>query len=112
MLREIVDESKPDERWFTDEEIDLYVWLKAGSIIAFQICYHKTQKEHALTWKSADGFSHTLVETDDASPGRNMSPLLFDNHAESSKSPLKEFKARSAQIPPDITSFILSKIES
>ena len=112
MLREITDESKPNERWFTDEEIDLYVWLEEGSIVAFQLCYNKAQDEHALTWRAEGGLSHTLVDTDDASPGRNMSPLLLKHGTEVLKPPLEEFNTRSAQVPKEITSFILSKMQS
>ena len=112
MLREITDESKPDARWFTDEEIDLYVWFEQETIIAFQICYDKTKAEHALTWKLTDGFSHTLVDTDEDSPGRNMSPVLLDTTPKNVAPLLEALESRTCQIPEEIASFIFAKLQS
>ena len=112
MLREISDDSKPDTRWFTDEEIDLYVWFEQRTVVAFQICYNKTKDEQAITWKSSGGFSHTLVDSDDDSPGRNMSPLLLDLPPQKLDSLVTDFTSRSSEVPQEITSFILEKLSS
>jgi hypothetical protein len=82
MLREISEvrqiEGEPRRRWFSDEHFDLVIWNNDTSdIVGFQLCYDKTRGEHALTWKYADGFRHSRVDSGEDEPGRyKATPIL------------------------------------
>ena len=56
-------------RWFTDEEFDLIVWYGDDrSLVGFQLCYDKQDRERALTWTSTTA-SSTTGSTPAKSPG-------------------------------------------
>ena len=66
MLREITTASQTDgeprRRWFSAEEMDLYVWYEKDNVVQFQICLDKGPEERALTWTQASGISFNTVD--------------------------------------------------
>ena len=67
MLKEIESVSQSEgtrlRRWFTDDDLDLYVWYEEdGSIIQFQICYDRGENEQALTWSADHGLFQASVD--------------------------------------------------
>jgi len=70
MLKEygnIRQEKNTFRRYFTDEEIDLYIWYKNDkkTVIGFQIIYNLKWEDNmkAFTWDIFKGTSHTKVYT-------------------------------------------------
>lgn len=115
MLREIhkVQQHKeePFRRWFTDNYFDLIVWYSNKEIIGFQLCYDKTQKERALTWKKDSGFQHNLVDDGCNTPLKNQTPILIPDGMLSQNEILKKFKDSSKSINKEIAGFISEKIK-
>lgn len=73
---------EPRRRWFSDEGLELIVWLGRGkSIIGFQFCYEINQKPKALTWQQHDGFLHSGIDDGASRPGiKLLVGLNFKNH--------------------------------
>lgn len=66
-----------DRRWHSDDYFDLIVWYEPdGQVHGFQLCYDKENHEGALTWKAARGFRHTRVDSGEANPFNNRTPIL------------------------------------
>lgn len=73
MLTEIVNLSDTSpglkRRWFTDADIDLYVWYdRHNRLVEFQLCYDKRGEERVLAWDSETGLSHYHVNTGETRP--------------------------------------------
>src|SRR6266496_2922148 len=70
-------EDEVPRRWFSDDYFDLIIWtLPNGSVSGFQLCYDKTGTERALTWSPRSGFQHERVDTGEADPTKNRTPVL------------------------------------
>src|SRR3954469_10687202 len=84
-LRELPDtrqvEGEPRRRWFSSPDLDLIVWLDDDeSLVGFQLCYDKTRRERALTWRDGRGYEHNAVDDGEQSPGQHKStPILVAN---------------------------------
>ncbi len=64
-------------RWFESEDLEVVVWLDAADhVTGFQLCYDFGRGEHALTWREGAGFAHSVVDTGDATPLKNETPVL------------------------------------
>ena len=64
-------------RWFSDADMDLFVWLDRQMPVRFQLTWNKRENEHALSWDRNTGFIHHMV--DDGEPcvtEYKMTPLL------------------------------------
>jgi hypothetical protein len=83
MLREILAtrQDNPDikKRWFTDSNMDLYIWLNNETPVNFQLTYNKQDKEHAINWNNNTGFSHNRVDSGETTTHLKykMSPILL-----------------------------------
>ena len=81
-LRELPDtrqvEGEPRRRWFSSPDLDLIVWVEdSEEIVGFQLCYDKTRRERALTWRLGRGYDHMGVDDGEQSPGQYKStPIL------------------------------------
>ncbi|MEY2878560.1 MAG: hypothetical protein RLZZ15_940 [Verrucomicrobiota bacterium] len=66
-FRNVKQESGPgSRRWFESDGFELVVWHDAaGAVSGFQICYDFGTGEHALTWRSGQGFEHAEVDSGD-----------------------------------------------
>jgi hypothetical protein len=106
MLREL--KSRAGQRWFTDDQHDLYLWLDAGNrIIGFQFCYDKQTEERAVTWRDGSKLTHERVLAGDDVPTRNDSPELVPLAAEPPFARLlAEFSVVSTAIDPAIRQFV------
>lgn len=66
MLREIYSSRQNNhrklKRWFTDSNMDLFIWFKNQVPVCFQLSYNKQQQEHSVSWHIDAGFSHNLVK--------------------------------------------------
>lgn len=115
MLREIPNirqhNQEAHRRWFHCAEQDLYLWQASnnGNIIAFQLCYGKPDRQHALYWRLDQGFAH--LEVDDGETGYgNQTPILISDGVFPADAALQRFLALAAELPDDIVAFIQEKI--
>jgi hypothetical protein len=115
MLREIQARQLPGEparRWFTSPDIDLFVWLGAdGAPTGFQLCYDKQQREHALTWTLAAGFTHMGVDGGESRPGRYKgTPILVANGSIDFAGILGQLRAEASAVPLPYLDLVESKV--
>ena len=116
MLREIAatrqDDTGTRKRWFTDSDMDLYIWLKDDTPVRFQLTYNKQDKEHAINWDSNNGFSHNCVDSGEENTGQKykMSPILLPDGEFDATSTAAEFLLASENIDKTIASFTYERL--
>jgi hypothetical protein len=103
--RQVEGESR--RRWFFSQEQDLYVWQDDdGQITAFQLCYAKSQDEHAVYWRCDSGYAHLQVD----SKRRNATPLLSADGYLDKEAVLDQFREVSINLPGDVREFVIDRI--
>ena len=102
-----------DRRWISDDYFDLVLWYEADreQVYGFQLCYGKPLDERALTWICERGFTHQAIDSGEASPMSNRTPVLTAGSTFPAEQVRAEFEARSASLPEELRQFILSKID-
>jgi hypothetical protein len=115
MLKEIdaVRQDDPDlrRRWFQDDYFDLFIWQSTESaIVAFQLCYDIPSRERVLSWREASGFSHNRIDSGEATPRKNMSPILVADGILPVEAVLPKFVRRSRDIDRAVSRFIAGKL--
>jgi hypothetical protein len=94
-------------RWFTDEYFDLIVWYgEQGSLIGFQLCYDKKERERALTWTVDHGFQHNRIDSGEIPGHAKMSPVIIADGQFGSADILGRFEKASAGMDPGIARFV------
>ena len=111
MLREIKnvrqEQTTARRRWFESESLDLVVWLDgAGQVIGFQICYDIGRAEHALTWRAGLGFSHHAIDSGDATPFKNCTPILKPDGRAPWALITRLFDEASANLEPELRQLV------
>lgn len=88
-------------RWFRDDELDLIVWYSDdGSLDGFQLCYNKSARERALTWRKPNSYQHHAIDSgESATGGPKMSPVLVADGAVDSARIEKIFSKRCDGVP-------------
>ena len=100
-----------DRRWFSDDYFDLIVWYeREDRIHGFQLCYDKTGRERALTWNRERGFLHTAVDSGEAMPTANRSPILVADGAFPFEQVRSEFTTRSSLLPAEVRELVLDRV--
>ena len=100
-----------NRRWLTDERFDLIVWYDSrGAVHGFQLCYDKPHSERALTWITGRGFSHMRVDSGEANPFANMTPVLLPDGSFPSERVAAEFQLHTRAVPADLRQLVLEKI--
>jgi hypothetical protein len=100
-------------RWFEDNRYELVVWYRPeGALEGFQIHYQKGRAERALTWRDGEGFTHSRVDDGSGSPLKNLAPILLPNGSIPWPDVLREFDASSAELEPDLRSFVRQHLEA
>ena len=98
-------------RWFRDEELDLIVWYDRGEAIAgFQLCYNKTVRERALTWRIKSGYSHDAIDEGDSPGGMSRTPILVADGVFEKDAVADSFRSRAEKLPDQISRLVLEKI--
>jgi len=54
----VADDPPARRRWFHDDFFDLFVWMTAGEVTLFQLCYGVDSSDRALVWDRSRGFFH------------------------------------------------------
>lgn len=116
MLKECFSPGSPeqsDRRWFSDDYFDLIVWIdEKGAVSGFQLCYDKLDKERALTWTSDAGYAHERVDDGEANPTKNRTPILVPDGICPTKTIIELFLERSAEVDPELRSFVVDKLRN
>ena len=100
-----------DRRWFTDNDMDLFVWFSRLNPIGFQLSYNKQSNEKAVCWETDKGFQHYRVDSGEIEPIKyKMSPIYaaeddFDTYAIA-----REFLHNSEHIENTLTDFIYARL--
>jgi hypothetical protein len=103
---------EPPRRWISDDYFDLIVWGESPeNPVGFQLCYGKPHAEHAFTWLSDRGFSHTAIDDGESSPFSNCTPILVADGNFPAETIKRKFLWRSADIDPQVRELVLQKIE-
>ena len=105
-------EGEDRRRWFTDQYFDLIVWYdREDRITGFQLCYDKTGREHALTWKEGRGFLHHLVDDGEGRPGRQKAtPILLADGAFDQPGITALFHRESTRMDREAARFVYDKL--
>lgn len=105
--RHVRQEPGKRRRWFEDDELDLIVWLDAqGAVEGFQLC----RAARALTWRQGAGFAHGCVDEGDASPLKNLTPIVVPDGPAPWAELLEQFTARSANLEAWLRELILARL--
>ncbi len=101
----------PRRRWFFDDSMDLIVWVDEDStILGFQLCYEFMRDELAFTWTADSGYSNSRVDTGEASPEKNLSPILIRDRHFPKERVLKRFRSCSTDLDQGIRRQVLSRL--
>jgi hypothetical protein len=117
MLREIQNVKEiPGQgvrRWFSDENLDLFVWYDASQrILGFQLCFDKnTRAERALTFTEAEGYCLDHVSAE-SSVCDMASPVLVGAGEVSRRQLLAELGERGASLERSLYEYLWEKLEA
>lgn len=99
------------KHWFQNEYFDLFLWLTVtGQIKSFQLCYNRSQCEAVLVWDNMQGFSFHGVDDGEFSPNKNMTPVFTKPKNKPDPALISRFEHDSAQLAPEIRSFLVHKL--
>lgn len=114
MLREISSTHQNNHNqfkcWFTDSDMDLFIWFKNRAPVCFQLCYNKRQQERSVSWHIDNGFSHNLIRPKNRNakyriPATQSPEIAFDAMAIA-----REFLQASDHIDTMLADFIFSRL--
>jgi len=116
MLREIrgvrQDEAAPERHWFQDDFFDLFVWTdESGAVVAFHLCYDRSNHERVLAWNATAGFIHRRIDDGEQTPVKNMSPIMTADGRFEAGGVAAEFEQRSVGLDARVRDFIRGKID-
>ena len=117
MLREILyvkqERKKDRKRWFTDEDWDVYVWVRGdGSFSGFQLCYDKSERQRALTWMDGSEPTHAAVDEDESGlAGEMRAPLLVADGTFDVRGVARRFWQVSSEIDQQVRNHIIIKLK-
>lgn len=117
MLREIanVQQREPGlvRRWFRDDYFDIFVWQSPqGAFVSLQLCYDLPSRERVLVWREGRGFGHHGIDSGEATPFDNRSPIMVADGVLPVDEVMAEFGQRSADLEPDLREFIAGRLHA
>ena len=95
--------------------MELIVWYdRADALEGFQLCYATEggRSECALTWRAAGGFVHSRVDSGDASPLKNQTPILVPDGEVPWAELEAGFRERSAAIDSELSALVLERLQA
>jgi hypothetical protein len=110
MLKELRSR-RPQTRWFTDDYLELFVWLDGEEVAGYQLCYDRTRAERCITFRSDGSFEHSAIDDGESDPTHNRAPELIDTADRiDPRVLLQEFQARSGGLPAEITQGLTARL--
>lgn len=116
MLREISTIRQPGKhikkRWFTDSDMDLFIWFNQQVPVRFQLSYNKHGAEHAISWNTETGFNHNRVDSGERfdPPKYKMSPILLEDGEFDAYTTASDFLRASENIEKSLADFIYARL--
>jgi len=114
MLREITtvrSYSDDRRRWFSDADMDLFVWFRNQMPVQFQLSFNKQYEEHAITWDYNKGFIHSKIDDGEGRPGRyKMTPIMLDEGNFDCNTLARHFLQQSELLEPTLADFIFARL--
>lgn len=116
MLREISstrqNSSHMKKCWFTDSDMDLFVWFSQQVPTRFQLSYNKRGREHAVTWDIESGFCHNRVDTGEQQPcfKYKMTPILLADGEFDAATIARKFLRACDNIEESLADFIYARL--
>lgn len=116
MLREIssIRQSRNHrkKRWFTDADMDLFIWFSQQAPVRFQLSYNKRGQEHAITWDIEAGFCHNSVDTGEQFLHfkYKMTPILEADGDFNAATVARDFLRASDNIEESLADFIYARL--
>ena len=114
MLREITTVrsfSDDRRRWFSDADMDLFVWVHNQMPMQFQLSFNKQYEEHAISWDHDKGFRHSKVDNGEGRSGRyKMTPILVDDGDFDCYRLAHLFLQNSELLEPTLADFIFARL--
>lgn len=100
------------KRWFTDSDMDLYIWFNQQAPARFQLAYNKRGREHAISWDSESGFSHYRVDDGEQQSQfkYKMTPILLDDGEFDVATIARDFLKASENIDESLADFIYARL--
>ena len=100
-------------RWFDATDLELIVWYdSAGTQTGFQLIYWLPDGERALTWRNSAGFKNCRVDTGDASPLKNMSPVLQADGVVPWSYLEELFRQRAESLEPSLCEHVQTRLQA
>jgi len=111
MLRQIdqnfINSSKTQKLWFTDESLDLFLWLSCDQeVIHFQFAYDKPNDEKLLHWSKDTGLVHRTIDDGSKAGNYPSSPILIDNAPLDKQKLTALLESQTQAIPSEYYTFI------
>lgn len=99
---------EPERRWFSTPELDLIVWVnEMKQPFAFQFCYDKLGREHALTWEPDSGYHLAAVDSgEERGLHHKGSPTLNSDESFDRDRVAGLFAAAAGELPAPITKLV------
>ena len=97
-------------RWFTGGEFDLIVWYEKGTLTGFQLCYDKSHRERAITWRVSGSYGHTRIDDGEVMPGPKMTPVLVQDGHFDKVEVGRRFREAATEIDPEIAQLVSRRI--
>ncbi|MDH3343073.1 MAG: hypothetical protein OEM07_05050 [Gammaproteobacteria bacterium] len=116
MLQEIASTHRSShrkpKRWFTDSDMDLFIWFEKQRPVCFQLSYDKRQHEHSISWHIDAGFSHSSINAETRHT-KYQQPKSSSSTGEpnfNSRYIAREFLLASQHIQTSIADFIFARL--
>ena len=116
MLQEIASThrtgNRKPKRWFTDSNMDLFVWFKNQRPVCFQFSYNKLQQEHSISWHVESGFSHTMINSGNRHTKYSAPSMTSSEHHHHFDATIiaREFLQASNHITASLADFIFARL--
>lgn len=116
MLREIPstrqNSNHRKKRWFTNSDMDLFIWFHQQAPVRFQLSYNKPNNEHAITWDIDSGFCHDSVDSGEQFMHfkYKMTPILVSDGPFDAATVARNFLRASDNIEESLADFIYARL--
>ena len=98
-------------RWFTDADMDLFIWFNNQVPVRFQLSYGKRESEHAISWDNEHGFLHSRIDDGEGLTFRyKMAPILVKDGYFDACKVARDFLSSSEAMDPTLADFIYARL--
>lgn len=100
------------KRWFTSQEMDLFVWTRTGMPVHFQLYFDKSGTEKVICWDIHEGFTSYHVNNGETSPDRyKQTPLLRTSFMRLDLRVIaRDFLAACTHVDTGISDFVYARL--